>query len=123
VHAITLPGEAIDVDQFECGLDLARAALPQPPQAPGRFGIGFVICHQGRGMDYLVLCWWSRENELPMRVFVRAGDPQAQWRAAEAEESICVWDIEVIGRERDAFVQTVLAQQGPVDPEAYLRAI
>lgn len=120
LHTITLPGETLDWAQFEPGLALAAEALPQPAVEPGRFGIGFVICHQGRGFDYIVLCWWSRENELPIRVLVRERQPQALWRAAKDEESICVWDIEVIERERDAYVRTVLARAGEPDIEAYL---
>lgn len=120
LHTITLPGEALDWPQFERGLTLAADALPQPPVAAGRFGVGFVICHQGRGTDYIVLCWWSRENELPIRVFVRPREPQAPWRTARSEESICVWDIEIIKRERDAWVRTALAQAKEPDLETYL---
>jgi hypothetical protein len=100
---------------------LAGPSLPQPPTAPGRFGIGFAILHQGRGMDYIVLAWWARENELPMRVFVRQREPAEPWRPAAGEESICVWDIEVIKRERDLFVRTALAD-GRTELESYLAA-
>src|SRR5690606_18314330 len=105
---ITLPGETLDQAAFEAGLALASTALPHPPAAEGRVGAGFVIFHQGRGVDYVVLCWWSRENELPIRVFVRERAPNAQWRPGRGEESVCVWDLEVIRRERDAWVKTVL---------------
>ena len=120
VYEITLPGEALDAAQFEAGLKLVADALPQPPTAPGRFGAGFVICHQGRGVDYLVLCWWARENELPIRVFVHDLRPGASWRAAQGDESICVWDLEVIALERDQWVRTVLSRPGAADVEPYL---
>ena len=60
-YTITLPEEQLDQAVFEEGLALAAQLLPQPPVAPGRFGVGFVILHQGRGMDYIVLAWWSGE--------------------------------------------------------------
>ena len=122
VYTITFPGEQLDHDRFEEGLALGVASLPQPPVAAGRFGVGFVILHQGRGMDYIVLSWWSRENELPMRLFVRPRPGAEHWRSAQGEESICVWDIEVIKRERDLFVRTVLAAPGDPDVESYLSA-
>ena len=106
---------------FDEGLATAGRALPQP-EGPGRFGVGFLILHQGRGVNYIVLAWWSRENELPMRLFVRSRESAGAWRPAAGEESICVWDIEVIKRERDLFVETVLSAAGPASRERYLQA-
>lgn len=92
---------------------LAEAALPATRQA-GCPGVGFLILHRGRGADYLVLGWWARENELPLRVFVRyPGTADAAWRAARGEESVCVWDLEVIARERAAYLSSYLAGLAP----------
>jgi hypothetical protein len=106
----------IDAARFEGGRHLALAALPEPAVAPDRPGVGLLIEHQGNGADYVVLGWWDRENELPLRVFVRDG---AAWRPAQGSESVCVWDLEVIARERDTYVRCLLGPTGP-DVEAYL---
>ena len=93
--------------RFQAGLELAFGELPRPEWEEGRAGVGFVIAHQGRNADYAVLGWWDRENELPVRVFIRDG---AQgWRAARGGESFCVWDLQVLWAEREAYVATVLA--------------
>ena len=105
-----------DAARFAAGVALAHSALPRPARAPGRPGLAFLIEHQGNG-DYVVLGWWDRENELPLRVFVRAG---AAWRPAEGSESICVWDLEVLARERAAYVRTILGPEG-ADPDAWMR--
>jgi hypothetical protein len=121
-------------------IDLQRDALPQltdwvaalslahdelPMEADdARPGVGFLILHRGHAADYLVLGWWDRQNELPLRVFVRyPGSDDAQWRAARGGESVCVWDLEVIGFEREAYVASYLAGR-PADAarEAYLAA-
>lgn len=104
-------------DDFIDGLRLAFAELPTPAVTADRPGAGFVIAHQGNGADYVVLGWWDRENELPLRVFVRPQTPDGRWRPARGGESVCVWDLEVIWFERQAYVQTVL---GGGDVEAYL---
>ncbi len=122
LHEITLPGELLDQAQFDQGLGMAAEALPQPPSAEGRLGVGFVVLHQGREMDYVVVCWWARENELPIRVFVREREPKSAWRPGRGDESICVWDLEVLKGERDLYVRTVLARAGSADVEAYLAA-
>ena len=56
-----------------------------------------------------------------MRVFVRQREPEEPWRPATGEESICVWDIEVIKRERDLFVRTAVTD-GRTELESYLAA-
>lgn len=96
-------------DDFAEGLRLALAELPAPAVTAERPGVAFAIAHQGNGADYVVLGWWDRENELPLRVFVREKTPAGAWRPASGAESVCVWDLEVIWFEREAYVRTVLA--------------
>jgi hypothetical protein len=100
---------------FNAGWHAALHALPPADPPVGRPGLGFVILHQGCGADYIVLAWWDRQNELPIRVFVR--DNQA-WRPAQGGEGVCVWDLNVIAWERNAYVQTVLSN---ADLEAMTR--
>lgn len=104
-HAIVFEGP-FDAERFEPAWTLVAAALLEPARTSERPGVAFAIEHQGRGADYLVLAWWDRENELPLRVFVRDGE---RWRVARGSESACVWDLEVIAAERDAYVATVLS--------------
>jgi hypothetical protein len=116
-------GEAApDWGRFEGGLGSAKQQGLWLPAAegPGRYGVGFVIGHQGRVSDYLVLKWWDNENELPGMVLVHDRVPHAPWRPAKSCEGICVWDLSVIWHERNAFVRTVLARTGEPDVEAYL---
>lgn len=109
-YAIHLPGETFDAERFRPVLPLALAALPRPATAPGRPGGAVVITHQGAGVDYLILGWWDRENELPIRVWVRDG---AGWRTAQGGESVCVWDLGVLWSEREAWVRHGMKTDGP----------
>lgn len=119
LYTITHGGAEPALTAFEDAWPLLEDALPEPPVLPGRPGVGFVVLHRGRGVDYAVLGWWDRENELPLRVFVRGPEEAAEWRPARGSESICVWDLEVIAFERTAYVETVMASAGP-DVEGYL---
>jgi hypothetical protein len=113
------PDAAPDMGRFSLVVDEAvGAALPQPAVTDRRPGAAVLIAHQGKAVDYLVLGWWDNENELPLRVWVDTG---LGWRAAEGSESICVWDLEVLWRERERYVAHVLAADPP-DVEAYLTA-
>ncbi len=98
-----------DASRFADARPLALASLPEPAITPVRPGVGFIIEHQGNAVDYLVLGWWDRENELPLRVFVR---DSGTWRPAQGSESVCVWDLQVIWHERQAYVSTILGSGG-----------
>jgi hypothetical protein len=117
-YAIRLdPATTTEWDDFAPALELAERTLPPPDREAGRPGFAFVIAHAGRGADYLVLGWWNHENELPLAIWVRKDDQP--WRAAERGESVCVWDLEVIWHERQAWVRWMLGPAGP-DPARYL---
>jgi hypothetical protein len=112
LYSIVFGDSAFNRPRFEGGLAAALAALPSPAATAERPGVGFVILHQGRDVDYVVLGWWDRENELPLRVFVRERAAGKPWRAARGSESVCVWDVQVIAAERDAYVDTVMSGSG-----------
>jgi hypothetical protein len=114
-YSITYGLAPIDWPAFEPAMALVDDALPRPAVTDARPGVGFVIAHQGRTAFYCVLGWWDNENELPVRVFVRESQDEAQGRPARDGESFCVWDLQVIGFEREAYVATVLADGGSAD--------
>ncbi len=109
VYSISLGDLETTPSRFEGALTLVERALPAPDPIAGRPGVGFMILHAGRGFDYVVVCWWDRENELPMRLAVREQLDGANWRLPFASESVCVWDLQLIAAERDAYVATVLS--------------
>lgn len=115
-YTIVFGERPLDERDLSFGVDLAMRSLPRPATIPGRPGAGFLVLHQGRGAAYVVLGWWDNENELPLRIFVRPYD-QPLWRPASERESICVWDLEVLWFERNAYVQTMLSGSGNI--EAY----
>lgn len=88
--------------------------LPHDAETVDRPGVGFVIEHQGKTLNYLIVGWWDNENELRVKVWVQQ---QGVWRAAR-DESFCVWDLQVMAFERNAFVDTLL--QHTPDIPAYM---
>lgn len=121
MYGVHLPGTAVDWSGFDRALDLATAALPAPEPDIGRPGLGVFIAHQGVTGDYGVLGWWNHENELPFHIMVRRV-PSDPWRKAVEGESVCVWDLEIIWEERQAWIDTMLTGAAP-DPGGYLRRV
>jgi hypothetical protein len=120
LYSISHDGSSLKWNEFEEAIRLALVALPTPPVASGRLGVGFLIAHHGKTGDYLILAWWDLENELPLRVFVRPRKGGARWRPARESESICVWDLEILWSEREAYVDTILSGEGLSAKEKYL---
>ena len=120
LYSIVYGDRPLDRPVYEDGLGIALATLPRPAVTPSRPGVAFAICHQGRGVHYLVLCWWDNENEFFNRVFVRTIGGGGSWRPASGGESACVWDLQVIWFEREAYVETVLGGAHGADVDAYL---
>jgi len=121
LYSVLYGAGPLDWAGFEPGLQAAASALPQPDDDRRRAGLGLLIAHQGRTADYVVLGWWDRENELPLRVWVRHVRSEA-WRPAMDDESICVWDLELLWAERQAWVTTMMATS-EMNEVAYLECV
>ena len=118
LYSVVFGDSDFDMARFVTGLEIATSEVPTADASNGRPGVGFAILHQGNAMDYVVLGWWDRENELPLRVFVRESEV---WRPAGTNESLCVWDLEIVWFERNAYLQSILCDRG-ASIENYLEA-
>ncbi len=106
IYAVACHGHGFARERFEPAITQISQRLPLPAREAGLPGVGFLILHQGLTADYAVLAWWDQQNELPLHVRVNDG---AGWRSANAHESICVFDIEIVWFERNLWIATVLA--------------
>ena len=109
VYSVVYGEDELNQPKFDKGLELASSEIPPADASNGRLGVGFAILHQGQTGDYVVLSWWDRENELPTRVYL---GENGLWRPANANESFCVWDLEVIWFEREAYLKSILCRTG-----------
>lgn len=62
----------------------------------------FAIFHDGSSALYLVVAWWGNDNELFTSVSVRT---PSGWIEEPSRFSFCLWDMEVMWHERNAFVR------------------
>lgn len=102
----------------------AASVLHEPPQE-GDHPVGFLILHYGMDGNYLLVSQWYDANMLKHWVrgsTVGPGGSVAFTPLAQRDLIACVWELEVIKFERDAWVNTVLAR-GRLDQaslDAYL---
>lgn len=80
---------------------------------------GFAILHFANDGIYLLVSRWYDANMLKHQVYqcrIEGGHIQLSADLAETQIIACVWELEILKFERDAWVRTVLAQ-GRLDPQ------
>lgn len=98
VYAITATDESVELAAY-----LPRLAeMKQVKAVTWRNTPAFAICHDGSTARYLTLGWWGNDNE--MFVAVAVSQP-AGWVEDLSRYSFCLWDMEVMWHERNAFVR------------------
>lgn len=102
---------------------LRRAAddhLPRPAIADDRYGVGFAIAHDAADLGFLLVDWWSGENEIHQRLLSAPLDRFGDLAQHPTPAVGCVWELSVVDFERRAWLRHVLARpQGP-DLDAYM---
>lgn len=97
-----------------------RQQLAAARNTPDHYGVGFVIAHAGREGTFLLIDWWAGENMLYQSVGFAAGAGGADFMAAPAHLVACVWELAVLGFEREAWLATALNNASGPDLDAYL---
>jgi hypothetical protein len=121
VYGIAYSGETPSTGLTTAAARIATQQLPFPAVFDGRYGVGFLGVHAGRGADFVFVDWWEDENELHHHVFVApAGELEAFEEKTSTGLAACVWDLAVICFERRAWLETVLANPAGPDLEGYM---
>ncbi len=88
---------------------LAAEKLAEITAAGDHYHVGFVGVHQGKTAHFIFVDWWAQENELHHHVYVAPLDQPTAFRYTTPSGLIaCVWDMQLMAFERDAWVGTVL---------------
>jgi hypothetical protein len=100
---------------------LVNAQLATLSAGKRHYGVGFMGIHDGRGAIFLFLDFWADENELHHHVFVAPKDqPDRHEYATPSGLAACVWDLRVLCFEREAWLNTMLANPNGPNLNAYL---
>lgn len=132
VYGISAHRESPDSAIVEAAQELAQAQLPMPPvwsAAPGsgstvsedRYGVAILIVHEGREGNFVLVSWWVGENMLQHHVYYAPPNPPFTFEYLSPTGLIaCVWELAVLAFERQAWIDTVLANPSGPDIDAYL---
>lgn len=112
LYTVSASGKPVCLNDYRPRLQAVKATKPVIWAETA----AFAICHDGAGMQYLVLCWWGNGNELMSSVSVRSG---TGWVVDPDRYSFCLWDLEILWAERNIFIRTMYS--GIADLAAYRR--
>lgn len=120
--ATSRPVSGLDWSRYGPALANIESILPRPPLGADRAGVGFVIAHEIDTHRYLITCWWDNQNELFVRCSVGPTSHPGQWDFSGASFSFCVWDMEIMAFEREAWIDCALRGQ-PLKVDEYVRRL
>lgn len=121
LYGIAYRRETPRPELIEAARQTARERLPRPATTESRYGAGFLGIHDGRGANFVFIDWWQEENELVHHVFVSPADkPEMLEYKTPTGLIACVWDLRVLGFERQAWLDEVLTNPDGPDIEGYL---
>ncbi|MFQ5589175.1 MAG: hypothetical protein ACE5F7_10080 [Nitrospiria bacterium] len=122
IYGISQASAPLPEDLVSEGIKRVLPHLPQPALTAQRYGLGFLIIHQGTMRNWFLLDWWEKNDILHHRLFSSSlDDPGAT--TAEKDQSLiaCVHELRVINFEREAWIKTVLCMDGIPRFERYLK--
>jgi hypothetical protein len=123
VYTIAYGQVAVDSDLIEAARVVTRERIGAARNRQDHYEVGFVGIHQGKTGNFVFVDWWAHENELYHHVYTSTSrEPTALRYMTPTGLTACVWDIQLIGFERDAWVEHVLRKDEAPDVEGYLRA-
>jgi hypothetical protein len=113
LYDIAYKGQAPRLATLEAAKRAAEKALPQRARTHDRYGVAIVIVHRGQDACWLLIDWWGQESVLHHRPLVAPLESDGPFEAPPPDVTVCVWELPLLMFERDAWVKTVLSDEGP----------
>lgn len=80
--------------------------------------VGFVILHRDPEDTWLLINWWAHSSIICQLLFRSDPKPDLIFKKVEQPFVACIWEMVLLGFERDAWVNQALCEGGSV--EAYM---
>jgi hypothetical protein len=119
VYGITIHGHPPPLELLEATKARARDRLPLPAVNHDRYGVGYMIVHEGAVGDYGFINWWCLQDIVQHHMYGAPKGKMLEYRYPEGA-GYCVWELAVCWFERQAWVETVLKHGLPTNFTDYL---
>jgi hypothetical protein len=100
---------------------LAKDRIAGSARSGETYRVGYVGVHAGKAGNFVFIDWWANENEVYHHVYASpAARPTDFQYLTPTGASACVWDLQLIWFEREAWVASILSRPEAPDIDAYL---
>lgn len=87
--------------------------------------LGFVLLHRcGDGFYFLMLCTWRENNELWKTVYYLDAETMTDFAIFQQDDdhkgTFCVWEMNVVSHESQAWTTYLMSDREPCDVDIYL---
>jgi hypothetical protein len=123
LYGLTAEHTRLLPDLTRAAKELVRHTLSTEADESKGYGVGFAGIHCGIDANFVFIDWWENENELHHHVFVSTLESPLELHSAPPGLVACVFDLQVIWFERNAWVEKILANTRGPDVESYLKKV
>lgn len=111
-YTITTENKAVSVDQISIVLSMIPNWLKGTELVEMKnYKVGVLIIHEGKEGTFGIVCWWVDENMLQLFAYLAKGNDAKNFELISDKGIVsCVWELEVIWFERNAWVKEVMMQ-------------
>jgi len=121
IYGLTHPRRAMPGGEFLAAVKMLAAPLLGSVAPQDHHGAGFFILHAARKANFILLDHWTGENTIRQNAYTSTFDePEAFTDMTASRLVACVWELQVLSFERQAWLDAVLANPAGPDLDAYL---
>ena len=107
LYGISQHGQSVSPTLIYEAIRWIKNIFPLPATNDDRYGYGFVVIHEADLFDQIIFDWWERTNELRHHVIRSMKDGNGFEDITHTGEAFCVWELKIIGFERDTWVKVL----------------
>ena len=109
IYGISAYQESLPDKLVSNGIRETFSRLPQPAIINDRYGVGFLIIHQGTMRNWFLLDWWEKEDIMHHFLFSSPLDNYENITPEKDKSLIaCVHELKIISFESEAWIKTAL---------------
>lgn len=121
VYGISANGEPLTEELVSDAVNNLLPKLPAPAVTDQRYGVGFLIIHQGTMRNWILLDWWETEDIMHHLLFSSPlDDPKSVTAEPDTTLIACVHELRVINFESEAWIKTMLSDEKKSDTDEYM---
>ena len=122
VYGISEASKSLPEELVNEAVNTVLPHLPKQAMTEDRYGVGFLIIHQGNLRNWFLLDWWEYEDILFHRLFSSPlKSPNSITPEKDNSVAACVHELRVITFESEAWIKTVLSHDYEPGFDEYLK--